>query len=267
MKVALAQFPVSVGNPQENIRQIYQHMDTAGSQQSDLLVLPEMCTTGFNWANNREYLTATKKDLEAMVVYAGKRNLAFCGSFLEQVEDGTCANTFYYFDATGRLCAKYRKVHLFSLFQENLNVTAGKEIITAETNIGKIGCSICYDLRFPELFRKCISAGAEIQILVAAFPHPRLSHWRNLIRARALENQVFFIAVNQCGEETHCGGASPVTYFGHSMIVDPSGEIIFEADEKPGLFQVEVDHSLIAQARKGFPVLRDCRPDVYRQES
>ena len=140
---------------------------------------------------------------------------------------------------------------------------AGDKIVTADAGFCRIGCSICYDLRFPELFRKCVLDGTEVQILVAAFPHPRLSHWQSLIRARAIENQVYFVAVNQCGKERIGSAGDEVTYFGHSMVVDPWGEVVFEAGEEPGLFEVELDLAQVRFARERMPALKDRRSDLY----
>jgi len=120
--------------------------------------------------------------------------------------------------------------------------------------------SICYDLRFPELFRACSERGAEVQLLPAAFPHPRLEHWRVLVRARAIENQCYLISVNQCGTE---GSNAEVCYFGHSMVVDPWGEILFEADEAEGLHCVELDLDRVAAVRKKMGALADRRKDLF----
>jgi len=194
---------------------------------------------------------------------AKSNNIAVCGSFLEATASGRPANTFYYFERSGEIVAKYRKVHLFTLFNEDEHMEAGNEIITQKTELGAIGCSICYDLRFPELFRQCALAGAEIQILPAAFPHPRLNHWRTLIQARAIENQVYFIAINQCGTENHGSTTSATDYFGHSMVVDPWGEILLEADELPGLYTVDIDLEKVVKVRSHITALKDRRPELY----
>ena len=102
-----------------------------------------------------------------------------------------------------------------------------------------------------------------MQLLVAAFPHPRLSHWQSLLRARAIENQVYIVAVNQCGTERHGNSVGEVSYFGHSMVVDPWGEVILEAGEDPGLFELELDLELLASVRAQMPVLKDRRTDLY----
>ena len=161
------------------------------------------------------------------------------------------------------MAAHYRKVHLFTLFGEQKHVEAGERIVTADTALGRIGCSVCYDLRFPELFRKCALDGAVIQVLPAAFPHPRLAHWRTLIQARAIENQSYFIATNQCGVEGHGSSVGETHYFGHSMVVDPWGEITLEADESEGVHFVEIDIAKVAKTRTALTALKDRRPELY----
>lgn len=262
MKLALAQISVEKDNVEANLDLILDCMVRAGKGGADLLVLPEMCTTGLNWSRSNESVKGVESALDSLVSRAVDGVIAFCGSFPEAVEGGHFSNTFYYYNSKGDLLGKYRKVHLFSLFGEDRRMFPGDKILTLETDFIRTGCSICYDLRFPELFRRCVLNGAELQILVAAFPHPRLSHWQSLIRARAIENQVYFVAVNQCGME-EMGQAGEISYFGHSMVVDPWGEVVFEAGEAPGLFFVEIDPGMVKQVREGLPALQDRRPDLY----
>ena len=261
-KLALGQFAINVGDADANIELIIDCMDRASASDADLLVLPEMCTSGLDWAQNKALLPRAEKDLARLTAHAVEKGIAFCGSFLECAGNGEPANTFFYINTQGEVLAKYRKMHLFSLFNENANVAAGNKMVTADNGVFRFGCSICYDLRFPELFRSSMLAGAEVQFLSAAFPHPRLVHWQSLIRARAIENQFYFIAVNQCGTESHMS-TGEVSYFGHSLVVDPWGEIVFEAGEAPGLFFVEIDLGLVSRVREQLPALQDRRSDLY----
>lgn len=263
IKIALAQFSVETSQLDLNLIQIENYLTQAKEKGAAVLLLPELCTTGFNWQRNRDLLDAAAEIIERVKALAAKNSISVCGSFLEQTELGNAANTLFYFSADGEQIAKYRKAHLFSLFQEDKNVEAGNEVVIADTDLGRTGFSICYDLRFPELFRKCALAGAEYQILPAAFPHPRLEHWRTLMRARAIENQSFMIATNQCGCEGPERADAAVRYFGHSMVVDPWGQILLEADEAPGLFTVELDLSQPARVRSNLTALKDRRPEIY----
>lgn len=263
MKIALAQYAVKRADPVANLKTIRGLVAQAKAADVGALFLPEMCTTGFDWKRNVVLLETAADTLAAVASFAKAAQLAICGSFLEKTASGRPANTLYYFDPRGNVLAKYRKAHLFTLFDEQKHVEAGDSIVTADTELGKIGCSICYDLRFPELFRKCTLAGAVVQVLPAAFPYPRLDHWRTLVRARAIENQCFFIATNQCGSEGHGSYVGDTQYFGHSMVVDPWGEILLEAAEAEGIYCAEIDLSKVEEARGRLTALKDRRAELY----
>lgn len=161
------------------------------------------------------------------------------------------------------MLAKYRKMHLFSLFREDRNVEPGENVVVADIKHCKAGFGVCYDLRFPELFRKNTELGAQIQLLPSAFPYPRLEHWRTLVQARAIENQCFFIAVNQSGCENHEKAVGMAHYFGHSMIVDPWGEVLVELNEAKDFKTIEIDLALVDQIRAKMTALKDRRPELY----
>ena len=263
MKIALAQFSVEQGNPEANISKIETYNSQAVEVSANVLFLPEMCTSGFGWEHNRKLLDSSETVVKEISRMAQSNQIEICGSFLEKTETGNAANTLFYFGRQGEVLAKYRKVHLFTLFHEDEHLESGREVVVSTTGMGRVGCSICYDLRFPELFRKCAVMGAEIQVLSAAFPHPRLEHWRTLIRARAIENQSFFIATNQCGCEGLENQPGEIHYFGHSMVVDPQGQILMEAGEEPGLLTAEIDLSKVADTRKRLTAIADRKPELY----
>ena len=263
MKISIAQFAVKRGDTTANLARIAELSTEAAANGTDLLCLPEMCTTGFDWASNREHLADASASIEELKNIAQEHGIAICGSFLEKTELGNAANCFHYIDAEGSLLARYRKLHLFTLFHEEGHVEAGNECVAFDTAYGKMGASICYDLRFPELFRRNTKAGALLHILPAAFPHPRLEHWRKLVCARAIENQTYFIAANQSGVEDHGSGVGETHYFGHSMVVDPWGEILAEANEDECLLQVEIDLSNVSRVRKELSAWNDRRTDVF----
>ncbi len=263
IKIALAQFEVQRGDPAVNLDTIRKLVMQAKNEGAEALFLPEMCTTGFDWKRNLELLGDAAEFSDRIARLAQECDIAICGSFLEQTDSGRPANALFFFERSGDVSAHYRKVHLFTLFGEHKHVEAGETIVTADTELGRIGCSVCYDLRFPELFRKCALDGAVIQVLPAAFPHPRLAHWRTLIQARAIENQSYFIATNQCGVEGHGSAVGETHYFGHSMVVDPWGAILLEADESEGVFFADIDITEVAKTRERLTALKDRRPELY----
>jgi len=263
MKVSIAQLDIERGDPETNLDRIEKSAAEAAAQGAELLCLPEMATTGFDWERNRELLKACGQHHQQLSEIARTHRIALCGSYLEEAPSGKAANTLIYHDATGLERARYRKMHLFTLFREHEHVEAGDSIVTADLGAFKAGFAICYDLRFPELFRRNMEAGAALQILPAAFPHPRLEHWRTLLRARAIENQCFFIGVNQCGFERHGASVGQTRYFGHSMVIDPWGEILAEAGEEAVVLTFDLDLDLVERVRKKMPSLVDRRPDLY----
>lgn len=259
----MAQLDVKRGDPTHNLDLIRRAAQQASARESDLLCLPEMVTTGFDWKRNRELLSSSHEHHREIASIAKTHEIAVCGSFLEQSASGNPCNTLLYFNHRGEELARYRKLYLFSLFKEDRHVEPGREFVVRDISHCRAGFAICYDLRFPELFRKNTDLGAEIQILPSAFPHPRLEHYRTLVCARAIENQCFFIAINQAGVEGHDQSVGSTHYFGHSMVVDPWGGIVAEAGELPELLTLELDLTQVAQIRSKMTALEDQRPELY----
>lgn len=167
------------------------------------------------------------------------------------------------YDADGECQALYRKIHLFDVklpdreesYRESHSMLPGDELVTVDTPIGRLGLSICYDLRFPELYRSLVDAGAVAFTVPAAFTQTTgEAHWHTLLRARAIENLAYVIAPGQYG--THPDNR---TTFGHSLIVDPWGRILAEAADRNGFIAAEIDPELPARMRKEFPALANRR--------
>jgi predicted amidohydrolase len=185
------------------------------------------------------------------------------GSFLERSEhDGKSYNTSLLIDAAGEILAIYRKMHLFDVdlpgevtVRESDARVPGAEVVTAATAIGTLGMSICYDLRFPELYRRLARAGATIVTAPSAFTaFTGAAHWEPLLRARAIENQVYVIAPNQTGTSPH-GFAD----YGHSMIIDPWGAIVARAGDGEAVISAEIDAAYLARVRREMPCLGHAR--------
>lgn len=263
MRIALAQFLPLNGNIDSNLSLISNFAGESAKLGAHLLCLPEMCTTGFAWSQLDKLLKHSKASQEQISNLAQQNKISIVGSFLTKNSQGKPNNSFIYFESDGSVLVDYNKIHLFRQMGEDLHLEAGAAVLTAQSLDAHIGCSICYDLRFPELFRKCALAGAELQILPAAFPHPRLTHWRALLQARAMENQNFIIATNQCGTAGDDQGSQGTHYCGHSMVVHPSGEILFEAGEESELGIVDIDLGDIQRVRETMHCLRDLRTDLY----
>lgn len=176
------------------------------------------------------------------------------GSFVEVTADGRFFNTSVLFGADGSLIAAYRKIHLFGFDSgEARALTAGETVVVADTPLGPTGLATCYDLRFPELFRKFVDLGATSVLVASGWPRARLARWRILASARAAEDQFWLVGCNETGHHAdHQLGGS-------SLIADPWGEIIAEASADETILYADLDPELPARVRAQFPVLRDRR--------
>lgn len=263
MTVSLAQMDVAKSDPEKNLQKGEALITEASRRGSDIICFPEMWTTGFNWERNKKIAYEHEKIIDRISEMAERYKIWINGSVLSINDEGKLSNTSILFDADGRKNCVYSKTHLFSLLHEQKHMSPGKSLGLAATPWGLVGLSICYDIRFPELFRTYALKGAKIVILPMAFPHPRLWHWKILVRARAIENQLFMIGINQVGTEDF-GHDGTIKYFGDSVIIDPWGETIVEASEtEEMLLTVTIDISRVDEVRSRMNVLNDRRPDIY----
>ncbi|MDX2912782.1 MULTISPECIES: carbon-nitrogen family hydrolase [Streptomyces] len=222
---------------------------------ADLVVLPELWTTG---AFAFESFAAAAEPLqgptyEAMAKAASDTGVwLHAGSIPERGPDGSLYNTSLVFSPSGDLAASYRKIHRFGFDKgEAVLMGAGAELVTLQLPGTTAGIATCYDLRFPELFRGLVDAGAETFVLCAGWPERRRAHWTLLARARAVENQAYVLACGTAG--THAG----VPQAGHSIVVDPWGEVLAEAGPGEEVLTVEFDPARVAATREQFPALKD----------
>ncbi|MFE3634196.1 carbon-nitrogen family hydrolase [Streptomyces sp. NPDC059168] len=236
---------------------------------SDLVVLPELWTTGAfayeGFGTEAEPLEGPT--YEAMAEAASDAGVwLHAGSIPERAAsdrgsaasedaaagDGPLYNTSLVFSPSGDLAAVYRKIHRFGFDQgEAVLMSAGREVVTVRLPGTTLGVATCYDLRFPELFRSLVDAGAETLVIPAGWPERRRAHWTLLARARAVENQAFVLACGTAG--THAG----VPQAGHSIVVDPWGEVLAEAGAGEEVLTVDLDPGKVAATREQFPALKD----------
>jgi len=237
----------------------------AAARGARLVVLPEV----FAWRGPRGEESAAIEPIpgpttEAMAALARECSIHICaGSTLESVPgEARAYNTSCVFDPSGRLVARYRKVHLFDVdlpgrvtVRESDSRAPGTDVVTVPTPLGTLGLSICYDLRFPELYRALARGGAQLLLVPSAFTFPTGSaHWEVLCRARAIENQCWLIAADQTGTSPH-GHAD----WGDSMIVDPWGRVVARAADGEGIALAEIDLGALARIRRELPSLAHVR--------
>lgn len=258
LKIGLAQMDVVLGDPARNWATVQRMAAEARDRDVDLLVFPELWSTGYDLAAAESYATSTDAGMFAAVAeLARTHRIGIAGSCLSRLGAGAYGNTAVLHNAQGEQTAVYSKTHLFRLMDEDQYLTAGDRGVVAETAWGRVGLAICYDLRFPELWRGYALAGARLALLPAEWPQPRLAHWQILLRARAIENQMFVAACNRVGR------SKDAEFFGHSCLIDPWGSVLVEGDDQEGLLTADVDLTQVDAVRAQIPVFADRRPDVY----
>ncbi|MFJ1808878.1 MULTISPECIES: carbon-nitrogen family hydrolase [unclassified Streptomyces] len=263
MRASLIQIAVEEGESVESRRVRVAALVRAQAGAADLVVLPELWTTGAfayeEFAGEAEPLDGPT--YEAMAKAASDAGVwLHAGSIPERAPsdsgsptgEGPLYNTSLVFSPSGELAAAYRKIHRFGFDKgEAVLMGAGEELVTVRLPETTVGVATCYDLRFPELFRALVDAGAETLVIPAGWPERRRAHWTLLARARAVENQAFVLACGTAG--THAG----VPQAGHSIVVDPWGEVLAEAGSGEEVLTVDFDPSRVATTREQFPALKD----------
>ena len=224
----------------------------------DLIIFPEMFATGFAYPYINKISTDYFVELTSFLLNLSYKTNAFIvGGSIPETFEGKLYNTSIVFSPERKAVGFSRKIHPFSLTDESKYFSGGDKISVISTSLAKLGIAICYDIRFPEIARKLTLEGAEILVVPAQFPRPREHHWHALLRSRAIENQVFLIGVNRVG------GKNP-EYFGHSIGIDPYGNVLDELDDKEGILICEIDLAQIEQVRNAMPVLLERRPELYK---
>lgn len=221
------------------------------------VVLPEMFATGFSMhvstiaeapgGPTHEFLSGLARQYQACVL----------GGLVTRGADGRGRNEAVAFGPEGKELARYCKMQPFSFAGETKHYESGAGITTFRWQDFTVSPMVCYDLRFPELFRIAVRAGAQLMVVVANWPQPRESHWLALLRARAIENQCYVAGVNRAGSDPH------VLYGGRSLIVGPRGETVAEAEADPQVLVAKIDLAPLVEYRRQFPALADMRAELF----
>ena len=258
LNVVCVQMNITFGDPESNFRHAEQLIQQASETKPDILVLPELWTTGYDLSRLSELA-----DRDGIQTTSFIRTLAkqlnihmIAGSTAKKTEQGI-TNTMLFVDRHGDVLGEYNKVHLFQPMNEDRYLLPGQDkgLFTLEG----ITCAgvICYDIRFPEWIRAHTVKGASIVFVTAEWPLARLHHWKSLLISRAIENQCFVVACNRSGSD-------PVHVFaGHSMIIDPWGNVLAEAGEEEALVSAMLDLQIVDEVRRSIPLFADRRPDLY----
>jgi len=266
MRAALLQMTSGI-DPAANGRTITQAIADAAGERAAMLFAPEMCGLLDRDRKRAAEVVSREEDDRVLATVreaAAKHGLwVHLGSLALLRDDGKLANRSFVIDGSGAIRARYDKMHLFDVdlptgesWRESATYAGGERAVTVETPLGRLGLAICYDLRFPDLFRALSDAGATLFALPAAFTRPTgQAHWHVLLRARAIEAGAFVVAAAQTGE--HADGRAT---YGHSLVVDPWGELLLDMGQAPGLGYAEIDPARVEAARSRIPVLSHRRP-------
>lgn len=258
MRVFGFQLDMEWENKAANYERVRLLLDCEDIPTNSLVVLPEMFATGFsmNLADIHEPDDGpTKRYLSDVALTLDSYCIGGCVSL---GDDGKGRNQALCFNPSGNEVARYTKMHPFTFGGETKHYTPGNQIHTFQWGEFTVAPFICYDLRFPEIFRHAMRMGANVFVVIACWPQARVSHWMALLRARAIENQAYVIGVNRYGSDPK------LKYSGRSQIIDPKGNILADCGKQEGVISATLDFDMLTQYRADFPVLQDMRQE-YRK--
>lgn len=251
MKAGLVQYDPEWENPEKNILKI-EKLTGQLNEKPDLLIFPEMTLTGFTMSSVK-----FAEDLDGISTLffmdlSRRMKLNIFAGIIEKSEEGIF-NSLVHFDTDGLIAARYRKIHPFTYAGESDNYRAGKEIVISKIGTRRIGLTVCYDLRFPELYRLYGKERVDMIVNISNWPVARIDHWRTLLKARAIENQCFIAGVNRVGSDPG------LKYNGYSSVYDPLGKELLSAGEDEKISVVDLDFEIVRETREKLPFLEDMR--------
>ena len=268
IKIAAIQMP-TVADKMENVRTVKTYLEKIKDENPDFVILPEMFCCPYQTENFPIYAEKEGGPVwQQLSGYAKQYGIYLIGgSMPEKDAEGNVYNTSYIFDREGKQIGKHRKVHLFDIdvkggqtFKESDTLTAGDSDTVFDTEFGKIGVMLCFDIRFPELSRMMVNDGAKVIFVPAAFNMTTgPAHWELSFRTRALDNQIYMVG---------CAPARDVSAgyisWGHSIVTDPWGRVTGMLDENEGILLAELDMDYEEQVRDELPLLKSRRKDIYQ---
>ena len=224
-------------------------------EPGSLVVLPEMWATGFSLRVAGTTETPARETEAFLAAQAAQHGIGLLGGVVTTGPDGLGRNEAVLFGPDGHEAARYTKMHPFSYGEETKHFGRGSEVRLFEWQGFTVAPLICYDLRFPEVFRAAVRGGAEVFCVIANWPDVRVDHWRTLLKARAIENQAYVVGVNRCGHDPS------LYYSGRSLIFGPRGEVLADGGSEEGTVKAHLDRAALRAYRREFPALADIHPD------
>jgi omega-amidase len=254
--IACAQLDIVWEDKPANYRLVTDMVRSADLPPGSLFVLPEMFATGFTMNAAKVEEPPEGPTHEFLASMARSHKLYVVAGVVQKGPTGRPRNEALAFSPEGELLARYAKMHPFVFGGEADHYPAGDDLVQFDWQCLRVTPTICYDLRFPELYRKAAKLGTDVFLNIASWPSTRTSHWVTLLQARAIENQAFVLGNNRCGRDP------ALAYLGRSLIVDHAGTVLADAGEAAGLISAELDVAAMRQWRQKLPFLRDMRSDL-----
>lgn len=251
MKFGLIQYSPVWENPEENIL-IIEELIKSSNSKFDLLIFPEMTLTGFTMKTEKFAEEIDGIGTKYFMHLAQRLKTDIFAGVIER-DGNSIYNSLVHFDFQGLIRARYRKMHPYSKAKEDQYYNAGEEIVVTKLNQIRFGLSVCYDLRFPELYRLYSKEKIDILIDIANWPVPRIEHWKTLLKARAIENQCFMVGVNRVGKDPDN------QYNGCSAVYDPMGNEIVMVNDSQMIIEAVIDTEMVNTVRNTLPFLQDIK--------
>ncbi|TLD68519.1 carbon-nitrogen family hydrolase [Phragmitibacter flavus] len=255
MNAYLIQFSMLWEDRSANHAQVREMVEKVMPEAGSMLILPEMFATGFSMNVDCTAQGDSREDEAFIKELAVKWQCVVVAGVVTRHGDGRARNEALVVSADGGEMLRYAKQQMFTPGGEHDVYLAGDEVRVFDFEGFKVAPLVCYDLRFPEHFRKAIDLGAEVLVVIASWPARRQRHWEVLLQARAIENQAFVIGVNRCGSDPNA------EYVGGSVVFDPLGQQVVHAGSGPGVTEVWLDRQALLTWRQQFPALSDRKPN------
>ena len=260
MNVVCCQLDIVWENKPANHEKVRALIEMAAPREGSLVILPEMFATGFSMNVATVSDSDSRETQDFLARTAADYHLYILGGVVSAAPDGRGFNECVVFSPDGVAVTRYRKMHPFTFGGEAEHYASGSgtEIFTCHEFT--VAPFICYDLRFPEVFRSALQRGTTLFVVIANWPAPRAEHWTSLLKARAIENQAYVVGVNRCGSDPK------LAYSGNSMVIDPMGVVVAEAGNRERAISADLDLSALLRYRREFPVLQDIHADYVKVE-
>lgn len=258
MHVLGLQLDIAWEDKPANHRKVRAMLDAARPDPGTLVLLPEMFSTGFSMNVPAVSDTPSHEDHTFLTHLAKDLQIWLLAGIVATGPEGKGRNQAILVSPAGLETARYAKLHPFSPGKEAAHYLAGDSVLLADIHHTKVAPFICYDLRFPEAFRRATRLGAELLVVIANWPDARADHWTTLLKARAIENQAYVLGINRCGRDPF------LSYPGRSALFGPKGELLAELGADESLLRATLDLTTVRTWRQQFPALNDIRPDLSK---